>query len=74
MDAGEGGITPFPFKGANGADMHFHNSIIGNFMVDQYRPETNLLQLFALPENSEWFSLISVIIFEGNIADEQKQA
>ena len=43
-------------------------------MVDQYRPETNLLQLFALPENSECFSLISVIIFEGNIADEQKQA
>jgi len=43
-------------------------------MVYQDRPETNLLQLFRHPENSEWFSIISVIIFEINIVDEQKQA
>jgi len=42
-------------------------------MVYQYRLETNLLQLFVHPENSEWFSIISVIIFEINIFFEQKQ-
>jgi len=31
----------------------FHNSIIGNFVVDQDRLETWLLQLFEHPENSE---------------------
>jgi len=34
---------------------------------------TNLLQLFAHPENSKRFSIVSVIIFEVNIVDEQKQ-
>ena len=29
----------------------FHNSIIGDFMVDQDQLETNLLQLFRHPEN-----------------------
>jgi len=33
--------------------MPFHNSTTGNFMVYQDRLETNLLQLFAYPENSE---------------------
>jgi len=51
----------------------FHNSVIGNFMVYQDQLETNLLQLFRHSENSEWFSIISVIIFEVNIVDEQKQ-
>jgi len=51
----------------------FHNSIIGNFMVYQNRLETNLLQLFRHSENSAWFSIISVSIFEVNIVDEQKQ-
>ena len=37
---------------------------MGNFMVYQDRLEINLLQLFGHPENSEWFSIISVIIFE----------
>jgi len=46
---------------------------MGNFMVYQDRIETNLLQLFAKQENSEWFSIISVIIFEVNIVAEQKQ-
>jgi len=45
----------------------FHNSIIGNFMAYQGRFETNLLQLFVHPESSEWFSIISGIIFELNI-------
>ena len=51
----------------------FHNSIIGNFVVYQDRPEINLLQLFGHLENSEWFSIIFVIIFEVNIVDEQKE-
>jgi len=51
----------------------FHNSITGYFIVYQDRLETNLLQLSRHPENSEWFSIISVIIFEVNIVDEQKQ-
>ena len=53
--------------------MLFHNSIVGNFVVYQDRPEINLLQLFGHPENSEWFSIIYVILFEVNIVDEQKQ-
>jgi len=40
----------------------FHHSIVGNFMVYQDRIETNLLQLFAQQGNSEWFSIISVVI------------
>jgi len=40
-------------------------------MVYQDPLDTNLLQLFAHPENSECFSVISVIIFEVNIAAEQ---
>ena len=42
-------------------------------MVYQDRIETNLLQLYAYPENSEWFSIIFVIVFEVNIAAEQEQ-
>ena len=54
-----------PFrKGSNGADVSFHNRIIGNFSVCQDRIETDLLKLCAHPENSEWFSVISVIIVE----------
>jgi len=33
-------------------------------MVYQDRIDTNLLQLFAHPETTEWFSIISGIIFE----------
>ena len=51
----------------------FHNSIIGNFMFYQDQLETYLLQLFGHPENSEWFSILYVAIFEVNIVDEQKQ-
>ena len=49
-------------------------SIIGNFVLYQNRLETNLLQLFAHPKNSEWYSIIYVIIFEVNIVAEQKRA
>jgi len=45
---------------------------MGSFMVYQYRLETYSLELIARPENSEWFSIISVV-FEVNIAAEQKQ-
>jgi len=45
----------------------------GNFMVYQNRIETNLLELLAQQENSEWLSIISVIILEVNIVAEQKQ-
>jgi len=61
-------LPPLTFqKGVTGAVVPFHNSIIGNFMVYQARIETNFLQLFAHPENSEGFSIISLIIFEANI-------
>jgi len=69
-----GGIATLPFQqGETGAEVPFHKSIIGNFMVYQDWLETNLLQLFGHPENSEWFSIISVIIFAVNVVDEQKQ-
>ena len=52
-----------PFrKGSNGADVPFHNSIIGNFIVYQDRIHTDLLKLCAHAENSEWFSVIFVIM------------
>jgi len=42
-------------------------------MVYQDRFGNNLLQLFAHPETSEWFSIISVISLDVNIVAEQKQ-
>jgi len=48
----------------------FYKSIIGNFMVYHDRIETKLLELFAHPETSEWFSRISGIIFEVDIVSE----
>ena len=56
-------FPPFPFKrGAMGAEEPFHNRITGNFMVSKDRLETNLLQLFAHPQNSECFCIISAIV------------
>jgi len=50
------GISSLQYeKGETGTEVPFHDNIIGNFMVYQYRIETNLLQLFALRENSEGF-------------------
>jgi len=42
-------------------------------MVYQDRIETTLLQLFVQHENSEWLSIISVVIFKVNIVAEQEQ-
>jgi len=42
-------------------------------MIYQKRFETKLFQLFAHSENSEWFSIISVVTFDVNIVSEQKQ-
>ena len=50
-------------SGATGPEVPFHKRKIGNFMVYQDRLETNLLQLFAHTSNSEWFSIISAMIF-----------
>jgi len=50
-----------------GTDVPFYNSIIDNFIVYQDRIETDLLNLCVHPEDSEWSSVISVIIFEVNI-------
>jgi len=54
--------------------VRFHNSIIGHFMAHKVQLETNLFQVFAHPQISECFSVISVIVFEVNIVAEQKQA
>ena len=64
-------LLPFHIR-ATGAEFPFHKSIIRSFMVYQGRIETNSLQLFAHLETSEWFSIISGIIFEINIVSEQK--
>jgi len=51
-----GNFFPCSFKReATGAELTFHHSIIGNFMVKDL-VETNLLQLFTHPQHSEWFS------------------
>jgi len=50
-----------------GTDVPFYNSIIGNVIFYQDRIETDLLNLCVHPENSEWSSVISVIIFEVNL-------
>ena len=78
-DAGErlhdGVIPPCPFiREAKRADVPIYKSTISNLMVYQDRNETNLLQLFAHPETSECFSIISGVIFDVNIVVEQKQA
>ena len=65
------GLALLPFQ--QGPEVPLHNSAIGDFMVYQHRIQTNLLQLFAHPDNPEWFSEISVITFETNIVAEQKQ-
>jgi len=43
-------------------------------MVYKDRLETNLLQLFAHPQISKWFSIRSTIIFEVNVIAMQNQA
>jgi len=54
--------------------MHlFYNSSMGILTVYQDLVETNLLQLFAHPENSEWFSVISIAMFDVKIVAEEKR-
>jgi len=55
---------------------HWYHFITVSYVISLFtkRLKTNLLQLFAHPEESEWFSKIFVIIFEVNIVAEQKQA
>jgi len=70
-----GAFPPCPFKrGATVAGCLFHSIIMGDVMFYQDRTEINLLQPFAHPENSDWFSIISVIISEVSAAAEQKKA
>jgi len=61
-------------KRATWAEVPIYKSIVGYFMVCQDRLETYLLQLFAHPDTSEWFSIISVMNFEVNNVAEQKHA
>jgi len=69
----DGDIAPRALKrGQRGRKCLFHKSVMGNFMVYQDRFETNLLQIFAQQENSQWFSIISASIFEVNVVAEQK--
>ena len=51
----------------------FYNSITGNFMVYPDRLEKKFIAAIGHRENSEWFSISSVIVFEVNIIDEKKQ-
>jgi len=70
-----GALPPLPFeRGATRAQVPLCNSIISNFMIYEDRLERNLLQLFAHTRNSEWFSIITVIIFEINIVAEYVNA
>jgi len=57
-----GAFPPAFSKGEQWDEGAFSNNSIGNFMIYQDRLETNLLKLFAHLENSEWFSIVSVII------------
>jgi len=66
------GIAPCPFKKlAVGAEVPFHNSTIGHFMVHENLLETHVLQPFAHPE---WYSIIYVIFLRSNIVTKQNQA
>jgi len=42
-------------------------------MVYQDRLETNLLQLLAHPQISEWFSIIAAIVFEVKVVAAQNK-
>jgi len=74
MDKSHAQSDTYPFeRGAMGRICLFNNSIIGNFIVYKDRIETVLLKLSAHPENSDWFSVIFVIVFEVKIVAEKKQ-
>jgi len=74
-DTGERGHCPFPFiRGTTGAEMPFHRSVIGNFMVYQDRLETFIAAIRTARNLRVVFYNLSVIIFEVNIVAEHKQA
>jgi len=61
--------------GMTGAEVPFHSSNIDRRCRGlSISAETNLLQLFAHPEHSDCFFIISVNILEANFVAEQKQA
>jgi len=60
-------------KGGNGGGANFSSQYHREFYGQQDLVETNLLQLFTHTQHSEWFSTLSVIVFEVNIVAEQKQ-
>ena len=49
-----------------------YKSIVSNFMVYQDQIETNLLQLFAHQETSQWFYIIFGVIFEVDIVTKKQ--
>jgi len=50
-EGNDGALPPSLSTGGQWGEVPFHNSITGNVMVYHDRLETNLLQLFAHPEN-----------------------
>jgi len=70
----QGFLNGGAWRGVMGAEVPLHNRTKRNFAVYEDRLETNLLQLFVQPKNSEWFAIISAIIFEVNVVAAQKQA
>jgi len=64
-------LPSLPFhSGGNGAKVSFQSSIIGNFTIYEDQVGIHLLQLYAKPQNVEWFYEVSVIISEVNIVAE----
>jgi len=59
----KGAIPPLPFQKGDTGVVSFHKSIASNFMACQDQLDTYSLQLLTHPQNSEWFSIIYVIIF-----------
>ena len=68
----ESGGLASPVLSKGGGD-NFSSQYHMEFHGQQDLVETNLLQLFTHPQHSEWFSTLSVIIFEVNSVAEQKQ-
>jgi len=74
-DAGRAvALLPLFFeKGGKDGGANFSLQYHREFHGEQDLVETNLLRLFTHPQHSQWFSTLSVIIFEVNIFAEKKQ-
>jgi len=69
-----GPLPPLPFqKGGSGGEVVFSYQYHREFHGLSRSTWNKFIQIFGHPENLEWFSIISVIIFEVNNVDEQKQ-